>query len=93
MTARWGGLQRGYIVMPGKGKLSEAAHVDLTEHPLGPEAIDVWLNADVYVHAVPQAVWNFSVGGFQVIKKWLSYREKQVLGRDLTLDEVRHISQ
>ena len=29
-----------------------------------------------------------TIGGYQVIKKWLSYREHSVLGRALTLDEL-----
>ena len=32
-------------------------------------------------------------GGSQVIKKWLSYREKGLLGRGLTLDEVETVTQ
>jgi hypothetical protein len=28
---------------------------------------------------------------YQVIKKWLSYRERDVLGRALSTDEVRHV--
>jgi hypothetical protein len=37
---------------------------------------------------VPANVWAYTLGGYQVIKKWLSYREKALLGRGLTLDEV-----
>ena len=25
--------------------------------------------------AVPAAVWEYTIGGYQVLKKWLSYRE------------------
>jgi hypothetical protein len=32
------------------------------------------------------------IGGYQVIKKWLSYREEQVLGRPMWPDEVREIT-
>jgi hypothetical protein len=28
----------------------------------------------------------------EVIKKWLSYREKELLGRGLTKDEARHVT-
>ncbi|MGH9849611.1 MAG: hypothetical protein ACREBD_07100, partial [Blastocatellia bacterium] len=28
----------------------------------------------------------------QVMKKWLSYRERELLGRALTLDEVREVT-
>jgi Type ISP C-terminal specificity domain/N-6 DNA Methylase len=92
VAARWGALQQGTIVMPGPGRVTDAADVDLRAQMLGPRAFDVWLNQDVCVHAVPEAVWEFTVGGYQVIKKWLSYREKAVLGRDLTLDEARYLS-
>jgi hypothetical protein len=30
-------------------------------------------------------------GGYQVIKKWLSYREHKLLGRPLTTDEAREV--
>jgi len=38
---------------------------------------------------VPEAVWNDTLGGYQVVKKWRSYREKDLLGRSLTREEVR----
>ena len=91
VEARWGVLQRA-AVMPGPGRVTDAAEPDLRSHALGPRTLDVWLNREVRIHAVPEAVWDFTVGGFQVLKKWLSYREKGVLGRDLTLDEAKHVS-
>jgi hypothetical protein len=42
---------------------------------------------------VPEAVWEYTIGGYQVIKKWLSYREKPLLGRGLTSDEVRYVTE
>ena len=33
---------------------------------------------------------DYTLGGYPVIKKWLSYREKDVLSRDLKIGEVRH---
>jgi hypothetical protein len=42
---------------------------------------------------VPDTVWDFTIGGYQVIKKWLSYREKPLLGRGLTVDEVRYVTE
>ena len=38
---------------------------------------------------VPAAVWDYKIGGFQVLRKWLSYRDKRALGRDLTTAEAR----
>ncbi len=32
------------------------------------------------------------IGGYQVIKKWLSYREKPILGRGLKTEEAREIT-
>ena len=31
--------------------------------------------------------------GYQVIKKWLSYREQKLLGRPLTKEEVRYVQE
>ena len=36
---------------------------------------------------------DYTIGGYQVIKKWLSYREKPLLGRGLTPDEVRYVTE
>jgi hypothetical protein len=37
-------------------------------------------------------VWSYTIGGYQVMKKWLSYREKALLGRDLKVEEVREVT-
>ena len=37
-------------------------------------------------------VWNYKLGGYQVLKKWLSYRESKVLGRKLLPEEVQHFT-
>jgi hypothetical protein len=36
-------------------------------------------------------VWEYTIGGYQAMKKWLSYRERALLGRALTADEVREV--
>jgi hypothetical protein len=38
---------------------------------------------------------GLTIGGYQVIKKWLSYREKPLLGlgRGLTPEEVRYVTE
>ena len=38
-------------------------------------------------------MWEYTLGGYQVLKKWLSYREKALLGRGLTIDEVGYVQQ
>ncbi len=37
-------------------------------------------------------MWDYTIGGYQVIKKWLSYREFALLGRALTIDEARDVT-
>ena len=36
-------------------------------------------------------MWEYTIGGYQVIKKWLSYREQKLLGRPLTKQDVRYV--
>ena len=45
-----------------------------------------------YWRNVPAAVWSYKLGGYQVLKKWLSYRERGVLGRALRPEEVQHFT-
>ena len=58
------------------------------EH-LGKTTCDIYLNESAYWRNVPAKVWGYYIGGYQVIKKWLSYRERDLLGRSLTRDEAR----
>ena len=53
---------------------------------------NVMLNEKTMWHTVPTNVWEYRIGGYQVIKKWLSYREEAVLGRALTKDEARDVT-
>ena len=39
------------------------------------------------------AVWRYKLGGYQVLKKWLSYRERPVLGRALRPEEVLYFAE
>ncbi len=59
---------------------------------LGDSAVDVYLNDVAYWRCVPTGVWSYTIGGYQVMKKWLSYREKALLGRDLKVEEVREVT-
>src|SRR4030066_163864 len=36
-------------------------------------------------------VGGYTIGGYQAMKKWLSYREKALLGRDLKVEEMREV--
>lgn len=53
---------------------------------------DVHLNDTAFWRDIPAAVWRYKLGGSQVLEKWLSYRERPVLGRDLTSGEVGHFT-
>ncbi len=59
---------------------------------LGERTCDVYLNDVAYWRNIPKGVWGYVVGGYQVIKKWLSYRAREVLGRPLTTEEVREVT-
>jgi hypothetical protein len=58
---------------------------------LGPP-LDIYLNTKTCWRCVPTAVWEYFIGGYQVIKKWLSYREEAILGRALTKEEAREVT-
>jgi hypothetical protein len=45
----------------------------------------VWVNAMQYFGGVPEQVWEFKVGGYQVCEKWLKDRKGRVLsGEDIS---------
>jgi hypothetical protein len=58
---------------------------------LGERTCDVYLNNVAYWKNIPARVWEYTIGGYQVIKKWLSYRELELLGRPLSPDEAREV--
>jgi hypothetical protein len=60
---------------------------------LGGACYDVYLNDLAYWRCVPARVWKYTIGGYQVMKKWLSYRERALLGRDLKPDEARYVTE
>ena len=51
--------------------------------------LDLYLNDACYFGGIPEAAWNYKIGGFPVLRKWLSYRESSILGRPLTIEEAR----
>jgi Type ISP C-terminal specificity domain/N-6 DNA Methylase len=94
LTAGWGSGGQGAITMPGKGKLeARVAAPDELDAGFGSApTLDMYLNATAYWKNIPQPVYDFTIGGYQVIKKWLSYREQRVLGRALTMDEIMEVT-
>ncbi|MEB3233757.1 MAG: type ISP restriction/modification enzyme, partial [Leptolyngbyaceae bacterium] len=59
---------------------------------LGSETHDIYLNDIAYWQNIPTRVWDYTIGGYQVIKKWLSYREESLLDRPLNVEEVREVT-
>ncbi len=75
--------------------IAEAQNLTL-EHTLtllGQRCVDVHLNDNSAWIAVPLHVWEYTLGGYQVLKKWLSYRELPLLSRPLREDEARYFAQ
>ena len=99
VTAGWGHFGTGDAVMPGQGRVEqrpyaadERAAMGDAIPTLGESTVDVYLNDRAYWSNVPAAIWNYKLGGYQVLKKWLSYRENKVLGRPLLPEEVQHFT-
>ena len=99
LTVGWGHFGTGDAVMPGQGRTVERGYTTAEREAvgeavaeLGDATVDVYLNDKAWWNNVPAAVWNYKLGGYQVLKKWLSYRESKVLGRSLLPDEVKHFT-
>ena len=99
LTVGWGHFGQGEVVMPGQGRAvertrtaSEQVALGETAPILGDTTFDVYLNDRAYWRNVPGDVWHYKLGGYQVLKKWLSYREHKVLNRPLHPEEVHHFT-
>ncbi len=106
LTAGWGHAGQNNVTMPGRGKVSDRPYTPeeqtaLTPNPspkageglLGAATRDIYLNDIAYWKNIPDRVWSYTIGGYQVIKKWLSYREQELLGRSLKQEEVIEVTQ
>jgi hypothetical protein len=95
----WGTRTDKGITMPGRGRadLRPYAEAEAATAPhssaLGARTRDVSLSATTYWSNVPEAVWESRVGGYQVLKKWLSYRDHSIIGRALDAEEVSHFQE
>ncbi len=58
--------------------------VDTTQYSENDEC--VWINEKQYFAGVPQAIWEFNIGGYQVCDRWLKDRKD----RQLTYDDLQH---
>ena len=99
ITAGWGHYGAAQAVMPGQGQLTErdytpAERTALKESlpALGASTFDIHLNGRAFWRNVPAAVWTYKLGGYQVLKKWLSYREQAILNCPLTPEEAHYFT-
>ena len=77
LTVGWGHFGTGDAVMPGQGSSVKRDYTAAEREALG-DAVGVLGDATVDVHLndngrwsnVPTAVWNYKLGGYQVLKKW-----------------------
>ena len=100
VTAGWGHYGQGDAVMPGQGRAVERAYTPKERtaigdnlRVLGDKTFDIYLNGKTFWRNVPASVWTYRLGGYQVLKKWLSYREHEILGRALKSEEAQYFSE
>ncbi|MGH8678305.1 MAG: type ISP restriction/modification enzyme [Burkholderiales bacterium] len=73
--------RRGLAAYPGKGDHAvEAVRYSPLEQA-------IWINKTQHFKPVPRTVWEFHIGGYQVLDKYLKSRK----GRVLSLDEIDHV--
>ncbi len=94
LTAGWGDA-----VMPALCRAREREYTAAERGVLGDvvgtvaeSAYNIHLNDNTRWSNAPTAVWNYKLGGYQVLKKWLSYRGSKMLGRSLLPEEVQHFA-
>ena len=99
LTTGWGHYGTADAVMPGQGRVTERDYTSAERAALGDSCptlgkttFDVYLNDHAYWRNVPATVWTYKLGGYQVLKKWLSYREHNILQRALLADEIQHFT-
>ena len=75
ITAGWGRQGQGDAVMPGQGKAVKRTFTPEERTPcpihypkLGETTFDIHLNANAFWRNVPAAVWQYKLGGYQVLK-------------------------
>jgi len=75
-------VKRGLAAYDGKGDHT----VEAVRYAAKEQA--VWINKTQCFKPMPENVWNFHIGGYQVLDKYLKSRK----GRVLSLDEINHVA-
>ena len=78
--------------------LQEKIFAELTLEPNTPANLEIdtpkykggilHLNKNKQIHGIPAEVWEYRVGGYQVLDKWLKSRK----GKTMTIDDFENIS-
>ena len=99
LTAGWGHFGQGDAIMPGRGRVverpytpDERAAMGNTIPAVGETTFDIHMNGRSCWRNVPANIWHYRIGGYQALKKWLSYREHGILERPLSPGEVQHFT-
>jgi hypothetical protein len=96
VDASWGTKSNSGI-MPGKGlPVSSKRETEIVViSPISNEKIlvdievfDLSINDTLVIEAIPVIAWEKIISGYQVLKKWLSYRSFAVVRRNLSADEI-----
>jgi hypothetical protein len=53
---------------------------------VNPDSCQVYINKTQYFEGIQPGVWEFRIGGYQVLNKWLKDRK----GRRLSFDDIIH---
>jgi hypothetical protein len=75
-----------------KGAATLGLSLDQLDHYFGLKTCDIYLNELVCWANIPLKVWGYRIGGYQVIRQWLSQREMRGLGRSLKLNEAQELT-
>jgi hypothetical protein len=73
----------------GKWRERDYQPAELPLECWGTRTGDLLLNDSTFLANVPEAAWQYELGGYGVVKKWLGYRQaSRCDGRALTLDDM-----
>ena len=95
----WGNRTDKGVTMPLRGRVLPRAYsgaeAAISEYAplLGALMVDVGMNDASSWRGIPEQVWECRIGGYQVLKKWLSYRDHSIIARPLSAEEVGHVQQ
>lgn len=72
--------------VPGDNTIAARGGYPKYSPPEGAAGGKVYINREQYFEGVPSEVWQFEIGGYQVLHKWLKDRR----GRELNFDDLEH---